>query len=149
MDKFFIASASEIKIISATMTSTHCPAVCERPNHCEPAGKLTNSPCRNQRKPSRHVTIVASVTTMDGNPSPAMSAPLNAPMIAPKEIEATMTSASGQCIVASKPAQTLHTANIEPTEMSICRQMMTSAMPHATTSVGASCVASESSGCGW
>ena len=42
----------------------------------------------------------------------------------------------------------LHTENCAPTEMSICRQMMTSTMPQATTSVGASRVTSESNGCG-
>ena len=118
------------------------------PNHCTLSGRFTNSPCRCQRNASRQVTIVASVTTMDGNRNPATSAPLTAPISAPMAIEAGNTNAKGHFIAASNPAHTLHTANCEPTEMSICRQMMTSAMPQATTSVGASRVSNESSGCG-
>ena len=98
--------------------------------------------------PWRSVTIVASVTTIEGSPKPATSRPLTAPSTAPIATAAGNTSASGQCSVASSAAQTLHTENCEPTEMSIWRAMMTSAIPHTTTSVGASRVASDSSGCG-
>ena len=86
---------------------------------------------------------------MDGKRSPATSQPLNAPMVAPNKTDETNTNGNGQPFAASKPAHTLHTANCDPTEISICRLMMTSAMPHATTSVGASRVSNESNGCGW
>ena len=91
----------------------------------------------------------AKVTTIEGKRSPATKPPLIAPMTAPRPMDAGSTNASGQPRAASRPAQTLQTENCEPTEMSICRPMITSAMPHATTSVGASRVTSESRGCGW
>ena len=93
--------------------------------------------------------MVARVTTIEGRPSPATSRPLQAPSSAPTAIEAGTTSLSAQPRAASSPAQMLHTENCEPTEMSICRLMMTNTMPQATTSVGASRVTSESSGWGW
>jgi hypothetical protein len=49
---------------------------------------------------------------------------------------------------ARSPAQTLQTENCEPMEISIWRQMMTRAIPHATTSAGASRVRRERRGWG-
>jgi hypothetical protein len=92
--------------------------------------------------------MVASVTTIDGNRSDATRSPLIAPKMAPSVTAASSTSGSGQPRAARRAAQTLQTENWEPTAMSICRAMITAAMPHATSSAGASRVASESNGCG-
>ena len=51
------------------------------PNHWNVGGRSrTNSPSRRNRSDSRQITSVASVTTIDGRPSPATRAPLTAPM---------------------------------------------------------------------
>ncbi len=92
---------------------------------------------------------MASVTTIDGRPAPATSAPLMAPPSRPAATAAGTTSAVGQPAAARRPAATLQTEKSEPTEMSIWRLMITSAMPQATTRVGASRASSERSGAAW
>ena len=143
-----IASASATRKTTEAPTRTSWPAIWLRPNHWMRSGRFTNSPWRTRLRPWRSVTMVASVTTMDGRRRPATRRPLTAPSSAPSATEAGRTSRSGQPRAARRPAHTLHTENIEPTEMSICRVMMTQAMPQATTRVGASRVSSERSGCG-
>jgi hypothetical protein len=64
------------------------------------------------------------------------------------DLRAALDYAADRPDAARRPAHTLHTENIEPTEMSICREMITSAVPQATTSVGISRVRSESNGWG-
>ena len=119
------------------MTS-HCPTACPWPNHWNPSGTFaTNSPCRAHASDCRKITIVASVTTIDGNPNPATSQPLIAPMIAPTSSVAATTPGIGNPAFASSPAATAHIENCDPTEISICRATITSVIPIATTSVGA------------
>ena len=144
-----MASPNATSSASAAAMSVHCPAAWLSPNHCTLSGRFTNSPWRTRFNPCRSVTSVASVTTMEGRRSPATSTPFTAPSRAPPATATGTTSASGQPRAASNAAHTLTTENCEPTEMSICRLMMMSAIPQATTSVGASRVTSESSGCGW
>ena len=84
---------------------------------------------------------------MLGRPSPATSAPLHAPSAAPLAIAPSATTGMGNPPFASNPATTLHSANCDPTEMSICRAMMTSAKPHATMSTGAAVVSVVSNCC--
>src|SRR5438105_15854647 len=98
---------------------------------------LTDSPSRHQRRLSRQITIVARVTTMEGNPSPDMRAPLTAPNPAPKRMVAMATTGIGTPERASKPATTAQSENCEPTEISILGVKITSAIPTTTTSVGA------------
>ena len=136
-----MAKASAAKTSTAPRRIVTCPPAWPKPNHWKPSGKsFTNSPSRRQRNASRHVTIVASVTTMLGSPSPAMSAPLQAPSTAPPAMAPSATTGIGNPAFASNPAKMLHSANCDPMEMSICRAMMTSAMPHAAMSTGAAVV---------
>ena len=107
-----------------------------------------NTPCCFSRSASRIVTIVASVTTMLGSRSPATSTPLSAPPSAPTPTAASIAMGHGNFTAAARPAHVPHTAKSEPMEMSICRAMITSATPHASTSLGAAAVSRERSGCG-
>ncbi len=62
-------------------------------------------------------------------------------MIAPRPLPATSvpspTTAIGKPAWASSPATTPQMLKIEPIEMSICRQRITSVIPTAATSTGA------------
>ena len=133
---------------NAIVISRSWPDCWDRPNHWSLSGRFTNWPWRAQRRLSRRITIVARVTTIEGRRRPAMKRPLNAPINAPMRVEARRTSGMDQPAAARSPAQTLQTENCEPTEMSICRQMITRAMPQATTRDGASRVRRERSGWG-
>ena len=64
-----------------------------------------------------------------------MSVPFSAPINAPTTITATNTSGIGIPIFAKTPAATLHTANCDPTEMSISPTRMTTVIPMAMSSV--------------
>ena len=80
---------------------------------------------------------MASVTTIDGRPSPATSEPLTAPKPPPAASVPSPTTAIGRPDRASSPATTPQMLKIEPIEMSICRQRITSVIPTAATSTGA------------
>ena len=90
--------------------------------------------------------MVARVTTIEGSRSTATNRPFTAPSRAPRAIEAGSTNSSGQLPAASKPAETLQTANWDPIEISIWRAIMTSATPQVTIRAGASPVIKVSSG---
>src|SRR5215470_15412320 len=130
----------------AIAMSTGWPDCWDRPSHWSLSGRFTNWPWRAHRRPSRNITIVARVTTIEGRRRAAMKMPLKAPSNAPRRIEPRTTNGKDQPEAARSPAQTLQTENCEPTEISIWRQMMTSAMPQATTRAGASRVRRERRG---
>ncbi len=54
------------------------------------------------------------------------------------------TSGMGQPLAAASAAITLHQANCEPMEISICRAMMMSETPQAASRIGAAAVATAS-----
>jgi hypothetical protein len=56
---------------------------------------------------------------IEGKPIRPMSKPLNAPIAAPINSTHGSKSGTGTPLLASHPAATLHTANCDPTEMSI------------------------------
>ena len=62
-------------------------------------------------------------------------------------MDAGSTAGIGQLRAASSPRRRCTYANCAPTEISICRQMMTSAMPQATIRPGASRAIRERNGC--
>ena len=63
--------------------------------------------------------------------------PFTAPIAAPITTPQGSNSGTGTPAFASHPAATLHTANCEPTEMSICPARITMVIPVATMSAGA------------
>ncbi len=62
---------------------------------------------------------MASVTTIDGSPRPATSAPLIAPRKAPARTAPAATAGMGIPVLARRPAATPPIANCDPIEMSI------------------------------
>ena len=114
----FIAMASARKITTAMARTVHCPLDLPNPNHCTLSG-VHEFPLSRHTQRFRHVTIVASVTTIDGKPSHAMSAPLIEPKITPIPIDASNTTIERKLLAASRPAHTLQMANCEATEISI------------------------------
>ena len=102
---------------------------------------------RHSRSASCHVTIVASVTTMLGNPRNATSAPFKAPIRAPVRIPSTTATPTGNPDEAASPATTAQTLNCAPIEISICRVMITTATATAATRAGICEASRETNGC--
>ena len=90
-----------------------------------------------QRKASRQAASIASVTMIDGSRSQPTRTPFTAPIAAPIKTTLGNNKGMGMPDFASQPAATLHTANCEPTEMSISPTRITSVIPMATSSTGA------------
>src|SRR6188472_3094316 len=81
--------------------------VCDRPNHWNLAGRsCTHAPSVVHLSASRNATIVARVTTIDGNRRYATSDPLRAPSAAPPAHATTSTPNIGTPAVAETPART-------------------------------------------
>ena len=64
----FIPQAAKINNPAASPITSTCPPAWLSPNHCTPSGSPINRPCCHNLNASCQVTIVASVTTMLGNP---------------------------------------------------------------------------------
>src|ERR1044072_7374490 len=70
-------------------------------------------------------------------PRPEPRDPQTAPISAPSKSTDGSSNATGMPSFANHPAATLHTANCDPTEMSISPTRITSVIPTATSSTGA------------
>ena len=132
----FQAKTAKTRI--ATAMINHWPSSWLNPNHWNPGGRsLMDAPSLSQLRLAPKMNTVPRVTTIDGSPKPATSAPLTAPSEAPAKSVPIATSGIGNPDLANSPASTAQTDHCKPTDISIWRARITNVMPTTATRTGA------------